>query len=121
MCLAATIFLGILVFSQSKSSFGSLANGITAKYPTASSSVSSFSAATTLLATSTSRTRDYFRMQVVSGTAWCLMGNGVAASVSNYSFVLASTSPFFSMEQGVYQGNVSCAGTAVVSIVEANL
>jgi len=101
--------------------FGGLVTGQTAKYATASSSIISFTSAATALATSTSRTRDYFRMSAVSGTAYCLMTDGRAASASNYSFYLSSSSPVFSMENGVYQGTVSCTGTATITVSEANI
>jgi len=124
LTLAFVLTIGTLVYMVSTGgsrNFGGLATGQTAKYATASSSTISFTAATTALATSTSRTRDYFRMSAVSGTAYCLMIDGRAATASNYSFFLSSSSPVFSMENGVYQGTVSCTGTATITVSEANI
>ena len=114
------IFLGVFLTHKERP-LGSLATGQTAKDATASSTVYSCTGATRVIATSTSRNRDYFRLSVSSGSAFCLMRNGSAASATDYSFVLSSTTPFFAMEAGVYQGTVSCTGTATVASVVGNL
>jgi len=119
--IAVGFFIGTIAVNKTSSVLGGLATGQTAKYSVASSSVYSISGVMTALASSTSKTRDYISMTAVSGTAYCLMRNGSAASASDYSFVLSSSTPRFEMVEGVYQGRISCTGTAIFSVVEANL
>lgn len=119
--IAVGFFIGTVAVNKTSSALGGLATGQTAKYSVASSSVYSISGVMTALASSTSKTRDFMNFTAVSGTAYCLMRNGSAVTAGDYSFVLSSSTPTFRMEQGVYQGRVSCTGTATFSVVEANL
>lgn len=52
--------------------------------------------------------RDYLYFKALSKDTYCSLEQGKAATMSDFSFVIGSTSPEFIQEVGVYNGAVSC-------------
>ena len=108
-------------YMQASSSYITTLAGVSYR-AIASSSISTTSPASPNSAAvyegSQSGRRDYLFFQAVSGDTNCSMEQGKAATMTDYSFKIGSTSPTFVQDVGVYNGAVFCiSGSGSVFVV----